>query len=245
MRRDMRILLGTVALGGVATWGPLVPQAISSMQTFQVSDVEVRGLRFLTEDSIIAQLELVPASSVWGDKGVWTERLLAHRLVRRAEVRRRIPNGLLVTIEERRPIALAATPTLEPLDVEGFRLPIDPARYRLDLPIITGSRMPPTGSALFGEDVRLLAGQVEHLMTSDLDFVQRVSTLRRDPRGSLVARLTGPDVDFLLPLGVSPALLREGQAALNDALSRNPAEAPQAIDLRFADQVVVRRGRDR
>ena len=46
-------------------------------------------------------------------------------------VERRLPNRLRVEIEERRPVALAATPTLEPVDGEGVRLPIDPTLYVL------------------------------------------------------------------------------------------------------------------
>jgi len=244
MRRDLRILLATAALGAVATTGPLLPDALSRMETFRISDVEVRGLRFLTEDSILARLQLLPESSVWTDTGVWTERLESHPLIRSVEVRRKVPRGLLITVEERFPVALAATPTLEPVDAEGYRLPIDPARYRLDLPVISAGRIPPNRSQLFGEDVRMLVAEIDHLMNSDAAFLQRVSTLRLGERGTLVARLTSPTVDFLLQPGTSSARLREGQAALTDAMLKNPGEIPTVIDLRFAEQVVVRRSRE-
>lgn len=243
MRRDLRILLATAVLGALTTWGPRVPEAMSAMETFRISDVEVRGLRLITEDSIVARLELEPESSVWDDKTVWLERVESHPLVRSAEVRRKVPNGLLIVVEERRAIALAATPTLEPVDAEGYRLPIDPARYRLDLPIISTSQTPPDGSQLFGEEVRILAAEVRHLMSVDAAFMRRVSTLRRDDQGMLVVRMTAGDVDFLLPPGTPARRLRQGDAALTDALSRSPGDVPAVIDLRFADQVVVRRTR--
>ena len=47
----------------------------------------------------------------------------------------------------------------------------------------------------------------------------------------------------MLP-GTSVMSLREGEAALTDALSRTPGDVPAVIDLRFADQVVVRRMRE-
>lgn len=241
MRNEVRVLFGTIAVGAVATLGPRAQAVMSEMDVFRIEDVQVVGIRFLTEDSVVAQLELDAKSSVWGDKGVWVERVTAHPLVRNAEVERLVPNGLRITVEERRPIALAATPTLEPLDAEGYRLPIDPARYRLDLPIIASGRTPPDAAQLFPEDVRTLAAEVNHLMNSDAAFLQRVSTLHWGERGALVARLSGPDVVFLLPPGISAHRLREGDAALADALSRNPGDVPAVIDLRFADQVVVRR----
>ncbi len=244
MRRDVRILLATTVLGAAAMWGPMLPEAVFRMETFRISEVVVRDFRFLAEDSIVARLQLGPESSVWTDTDVWRERVVSHPLIRSAEVRRKIPNGLVITVEERAPIALAPTPTLEPVDAEGYRLPIDPARYRLDLPVISTRRTPPDGSRLFPEDVRVLVAEIDQLMKSDAAFVQKVSTLRLDDRGALVARLTGPAIDFLLPRGASGAKLREGEAALADALSRNPGDVPVAIDLRFADQVVVRRSRE-
>jgi len=241
MRRDVLILGATIVVGAAVTWGPMVPEAMSDMQTFRVSDVRVAGARFLSEDSVRARLGLTPESSIWDDPKPWAERLSAHPLVRSAKVRRRFPNGLRVTVEERQPVALAATPTLEPVDADGYRLPIDPTRYPLDLPIVTAGSVPPKGSALFGEDVRSLVAEIVHLGMSDADFLLRVSTLRHDGRGAFVARLTGPDIDFLLPSRVAAGRLRAGEAALSDAMSRSPGSTPRSVDLRFADQVVVRR----
>jgi hypothetical protein len=243
MRSQLRVLLATLALGPVVLWGPHLPKLLSDMETFRVSDVEVRGLRFLAEDTVVAWLELGATASVWADPEQWEDRLSAHPLVRTVEVDRRLPNGLRVTIEERRPIALAATPTLEPLDVEGHRLPIDPTRYRLDLPVIAADRLPPEGAALFPEEVRDVAAEVGRLMAFDEEFVRRVSTFEREEDGALLASLVTPDVAFLLPARTPMARLREGEAALSDAISRDPTPGPTVVDLRFADQVVVRRTR--
>ena len=241
MRRDAKILLTTVCFGAVAAWGGDVPDAIVEHEVFRVDEVEVRGLRFLSDDVVVELLGLTPATTVWGEKSVWTERLLAHPLIKNARVTRRVPGGLLIDVTERTPIALAPTPTLEPIDAEGHRLPLDPAEYRLDLPVIHTTRMPPRGSRLFPEDVRLLAAEVEHLMASDTVFLQLVSSVAWDGRGSVVARWTEPPVTFLLPPHASPARLREGLGALADAVAKAPDRVPAAIDLRFADQVVVRR----
>ena len=243
MRSQLRVLLATLALGPVILWGPRVPELLSGMDTFRVTDVEVRGLRFLAEDSVVARLELGASASVWADTEQWEERVSAHPLVRTVEVGRRLPDGLRVTVEERRPIALAATPILEPVDVEGHRLPIDPTRYRLDLPVIAAGRLPPQGAALFPEEVRDVVAEVGRLMAFDEEFVRRVSTFEREDDGSLLATLVTPEVAFLLPARTSVTRLRDGEAALADALSRDPSPGPTVVDLRFADQVVVRRTR--
>ena len=244
MRRDVRILLATATLGAIAQWGHTIPEAMSGMETFRISDVEVRGARFLTKDAVVAQLAITHETSVWTDEDVWVDRLVAHPLVKGAEIMRKIPNGLRVTLVERRPIALAPTPTLEPIDAEGYRLPLDPAAYRLDLPIISARLIPPEGSRLFPEDVRALAAEVDHLVSADTAFLQMVSSVRWGERGTLIAHWTEPRVEFLLPRRASPTRLHEGLVALSNAMSRTPGEVPEAIDLRFADQVVVRRARD-
>lgn len=241
MRRDTKILLATACVGAGVAWGGDLPEAVVDHAFFHVEDVEVRGLRFMSEEAVVALLALEPATSVWSDERVWIDRLLAHPLLKDADVTRRPPDGLLVSVVERKPIALAPTPTLEPIDAEGVRLPLDPAEYRLDLPVIQTRRLPPAGSRLVPEDVRLLAAEVEHLMAADTTFLQLVSSVAWDGRGAVVARWTEPPVAFLLPPHAPPARLREGLGALADAVGKAPDRPPLAIDLRYADQVVVRR----
>lgn len=243
MRRDVKILLTTAGLGVAAVWGPAAGAWVREMDTFRVADVEVRGLRYMKEDDVVSLLALTPETSVWSDPAVWADRVASHPLVESARVTRRLPDGLVVDVSERTPIALAPTPTLEPIDVEGYRLPLDPAQYRLDLPVLAADRTPPSGSRLVPDDVRRLASEVGHLMAADTTFLQRVSSVAWTERGALVVSWTEPPVDFVLPAGTPPARLREGLGALADAVSKTPDRIPTTIDLRFADQVVVRRSR--
>lgn len=244
MRSQLRVLLVTLAMGPILVWGPRIPDALSTMETFRVDEVHVRGIRFLTEDTVVARLGLVGVASVWGDRAAWTERVEAHPLVRSARISRRLPDGLVVEVEERQPVALAATPILEPVDGEGHRLPIDPTRHGLDLPIIASDRMPPDGASVFPEEVRELARELQRLRRVDEELVRRISSMGRLDDGSLALRLVSPDVSLVLRPGTSLGRLREAEAALTDAISRTPGDIPAVVDLRFADQVVVRRDSD-
>ena len=127
------------------------------------------------------------------------------------------------------------------VDVEGMRLPIDPTRYPLDLPIISALRMPPPDAAVFPSEVRALASEMGHLETLDAELARRVSTIRRASDGSIVLRLVAPATELVLPSRVALDRLREGQAALSHAISLDPGRVPSVVDLRFAGQVVVRR----
>jgi hypothetical protein len=240
MRRDLRILIATGCFGAAAAWGGRIPAALVDLDMFRIEDVEVRGIRYLEEAEVVALLALAPETSIFGDKTPWQDRVASHPLVKDVRVSRRLPDGLLVVITERTPIALGPTPTLEPMDAEGRRLPLDPAEFRLDLPVIHTARRPPRGARHFPLDVRRLAAEVEHLMASDTSFLQLVSSVTWSGPGAVAVRWAEPDVEFLLPPHASPARLREGIGALADAATRTEGAA-DVIDLRFADQVVVRR----
>ena len=78
-------------------------------------------------------------------------------------------------------------------------------------------------------------------MTTDTAFLQLVSSVSSTRGGAIAVQWTEPEVQFLLPSKPSPARLREGLTALADATGKEGEGSPRAIDLRFADQVVVRR----
>ncbi len=241
MRRELWILLVTVLVGAAWTWGPRVPEALSAMEAFRVTEVEIQGLRYLTRSEVLQTMGVGPRTSVWGDLDKWAEALRAHPLVQTAMVERRIPDVLVISINERVPVALVSTPTVEPVDEEGIRLPLDPAQHRLDLPLVDVGRAPAAGSRLLPARARELVAEVGRLMRIDAAFLQMVSEVRWGERRSIVARGTEPDVEFLLPFGASANRLREGLSALAHAVADTPGEVPEVIDLRFADQVVVRR----
>jgi len=241
MRRDMKILVATLTLAGVWAGGSRVAEALASMETFRVTDVQIRGLRYLPREEAMALLAVDAKASVWTDLDAHAEGLRAHTLVKSVHIERLMPGTLLVEVVERRPVALVPTPTLEPVDAEGVRLPIDPARHRLDLPVLEVSELPAEGARLLPERARRLAAEVGRLQEADTAFLQRVSEVHWDEDGMVVARWSAPRVDFLLRPGTVPRRLREGFAVLSDALLREPGTVPTLVDLRYADQVVVRR----
>ncbi len=248
MRRDLRIIVATVGLAGLWTGGGRVVETVSAMDTFRVTDVEVSGLELVERGDVLALMELTAETSVWGDLGAWEDRLAGHPLLEEARVRRRIPGTLVVDVVERRPVALAPTPTLEPVDREGVLLPLDPAERRMDLPILGVRAVPAPGARLLPTRDRVLAGEAARLLEGDTTFQRMVSEVTwGDERNTLVARWGDPAVDFLLTPGTPTSRLREGLAVLADALAREPELPSPVIDLRYADQVVVRRnprGRD-
>ena len=241
MRRDVKILLVTAIAGGVVTTGERLQDLLAEMKTFQISDIEVRGLRYVDRADVIRTMAVAPGSSIWTDPELWEDRLASHPLIKEARVERRMPDRLRISVTERQPVALAPTPTFEPVDIDGFRLPIDPSEHRLDLPVLTTVTTPAGGARLFPARVRRLASEAGRLMSADTAFAQRVSEVGWTSDGDLTLTWTEPRVTFLLQTGASSARLTEGQAALADAAARSPDVLPNEVDLRYADQVVIRR----
>lgn len=226
---------GLVTLVGV---GAMVPRALAEMEVFQVQGVRLEGARFLTLEDALNRLDLPENASVWDDPEPWLGGLLAHPLVVAVDVRRDLPDSLVLLVTENQPVALVPTPTLEPVDADGRSLPIDPSRHRLDLPLLWAGGTPSEG--VDPGRVRLLARELQRLGVADAAFASRVSEIEWGGRGDAVARWgeTGLAIHFRLPLPVGR--LRQAMAVLGDATTRFPERRPRAVDLRYAEQVVIR-----
>jgi cell division protein FtsQ len=235
-----RFLLASPLVAGLVVAGRAAPAALARVDVFQVRHVVVEGARFVDTTELRVHARIPDTASVWHDPAPWARRIVAHPMVVEADVGRRLPATLVVRVEEREPVALAATPTLEPVDREGRLLPLDPTRVRLDLPVI---RVAPDPSFPEGAPppprLRPVARAVERLRV-DPEFFAGLSAVELDGEGGLVARWgSAPQVVFRLALPVDPRRLREGLVVLADALERFPDRTPHVVDLRRVEQVVV------
>lgn len=231
------VLALAVALGGMVS---RIPRALEEVEAFKVSDVRLRGARFLTQEEAMEALELRPGASVWDDTKVLETRLKGHPLVADVRVHRRFPSALLIQVVEREPVALFPNPTLEPVDEAGRILPIDPAYHKLDLPIIASAGREGPGS-LTPSELHLLAGEIKRLAQGDPDFHSSISDFTLYPRGDVRVRISDPPVTLHFNPGLSTGQIQTGLRVLRDAQDRLVEQGEVVeLDLRFEDQVVVR-----
>ena len=225
-----------LVLGCAAVVTPRAVRRIARSDVFRVSELRLEGARFLTLEQAAEAAAVPSEASVWDDPTDWEARLEAHPLVLEARVRRRIPGTLIFDVREREPVGLVPAPTLEVVDREGRVLPIDPSEHALDLPLLRVS-----ARAREAEKLRAaLAAEAERLGRVDPEFADMVSELSRDEHGDVLARWGEPAVTFLFTPAVTARKLREGVLVLLD-ITRQTGETPAAVDLRFEEQVVVRR----
>jgi cell division septal protein FtsQ len=128
-------LLGALLLG-VVLWLAL-PPLLGGLEFFRIRQVEIRGLKNLEASTVVKALELPSWASVFDRVGPVERRVQAMPGVVHAEVSRRPPGTLLVTIEEALPVALVPTGNrLQPVDATGKVLPFDATVGAEDLPLI-------------------------------------------------------------------------------------------------------------
>ncbi|TVP77863.1 MAG: FtsQ-type POTRA domain-containing protein [Gemmatimonadales bacterium] len=232
-RRGLRFLLLVVVGVLVAVALTRAPDALARMELFQVQEIRLDGARHLTVEEVRETAALPPGFSVFDERAPVARRVEGHPMVARARVSRRWPSTLVVEVEEREAVAFHATPTLVVVDREGQPLPLDPVLHRLDLPVVEAAT--PGG-------LRRVATEVARVGEMEPGVAAVLSDAVALPDGSVALHLSDPDVVLLYRPPLAPARLRRGLRVLTDALDRRPDRMPSAVDLRFADQVVVRWG---
>ena len=241
MRRPGRFagwLTAAVLFGWGLSWGiPRAPGALARVGWFRVRELRVEGVRYLTTEEVQRAAAVPMHANLWDDVAPVVTRLRAQPLVRDVRVSRRLPGTLWVRIVEREPIGLLPTPTLEPVDRDGRRLPLDPARHRLDLPVIRPARSAP--GALAPAAIAAAAREAARLAELDPAFWERVSVVTADGSQDMALEWGDPAVRLRFRIPLAQVRVREALAVLADASDRAGGQLPATLDLRFADQVVV------
>jgi cell division protein FtsQ len=224
---------------GLSWVAPRTPRTLAEVDWFRVRAVRVEGVHNLSAEEVELTAALELGANLWDDPAPVAARVRAHPLVRDVSVFRRLPGTLLLRVAEREPVALLATPTLEPVDVEGRRLPLDPARLRLDLPVLRPARV--AAAAAAPAAIAPAAREVARLAEAEPALWANISMVTAEGARDVVLDLSEPAVRLRVRTPLTPLRLREAMAVLDDATGRT-GEPPATVDLRFADQVVIRRG---
>jgi cell division septal protein FtsQ len=228
------LFLAALIIGGA--WG--IRTAGRSMAFFRVRSVEIRGVRYLQPNEILARLKVDTLMSVWDDLEPLRERVRHHPQITDVTITRRMPGTLVVTVHENQPVALIQTRAgLLPYDSIGRQLPIDPSRVNLDLPIVATND--PALLKLVGA-IRYAAPNV----FSRLEEVRRTGrdeillTLSRRARAPGDSTKSQGMLRVRVPIDLSVERLTDIFPVEND-LARRQAHVDE-LDLRYRDQVIAR-----
>jgi hypothetical protein len=201
------------------------PVTLRHVGFFRVRQVELAGLRYLSPDSVLAALALKPDQNVFDDANAIERRAEALGGVVRAQVERKLPGTLKVSILERVPVAF--TPGLDrlvALDGDGRALPYDPAGTSLDLPMIERTDS-------------LLVRALSVVRLADSALFQDVDGARRGSRGGITLELSAARVIF-------PGVPAPEDVRTVGAVRRHLASTGRRydeLDARYEGWIVVRR----
>ncbi len=197
--------------------------ALRQLRFFNVRTVRVEGVRYADPAVLVARLRADTTTSLFADADPWVARVGTHPQVDSVAIRRELPGTLVLKVYERVPVALApAADGLVAIDAEGRRLPVDPARLPMDLPVVAT------------RDPHLFA-MLDTVRRREPALYGAISDVRR-AGGELRLRVTG--VEVRAPLALTAARLAD-IVPVTDDLARRRVRVAE-LDLRYRDQVIAR-----
>jgi cell division protein FtsQ len=227
---------------GVVTLGALAAGAAWLLSTprFAVVAVEVRGASRVPPERILEVSGIVHGTSLWRvDPAQVRARLEALPEIRRADVVRELPNRVSILVEERRPFTLVHAARLHWLDEDGRLLGEEKNAVATEVPVISGLSEDELASMRSAPGPRARAA-----ITLIRALLRTGSTLASEISEIDMSRSEGPvlyTVDGIeVRLGTEE--WEERLARLEGVLAQVATGDVQGVDLRFRDQVVLKRG---
>ncbi len=221
-------LVALLALGA----GP----SITGSPLFRASRISVEGLRLLETEEIMALSGIAPGANLYEvDLKDAAARIEAHPMVRGARIVRTPPDGVLIAVVERTPLALINLETLCGIDEEGVLIPFHPTF--VDLPVITGVTLKvyTLGRPVSEEGLSRCLALLKDARRSAPDLWNQTSEVRPGP-DRLILNLVGDGLEVWMKAEDVPAQAEKLRAL--EAAARWPT-LPSYVDLRFSGQVVV------
>jgi cell division septal protein FtsQ len=227
------LLTGAAAALASARW-------VTTSPRFAVADVEVRGASRVPVPRILAAAAIVPGANLWTlDGRAVASRIEALPEIRRADVVRELPNRVTIVVEERRPFTLVHAARLHWMDEDGRVLGEERRAVVPGAPVISGLTEEELASMRTapGPKARAAVTLIRALLRSGHALAAEISEIDMSrPEGPVLYTVDGVEVR----LGAED--WDERLARLEGVLAQVATQDVSGVDLRFKDQVVLRRG---
>ncbi|MGA9115906.1 MAG: FtsQ-type POTRA domain-containing protein [Bacteroidota bacterium] len=209
-----------------------------------VTRIEVRGTKVLTEGEIVRRAGVRPGDRLFAlDLFAVRCSLERNPFVGSAFVERDAPGRLILTVQEREPVAVAAAGRLVPLDAGGMGLPEVESERIFDLPVLTGlapGDLPEPGRRAVHPALREALRVLGAARRLDEGLFRQISEVHIGPGGDLVLYTAEHGVPVRFGRGGIGEKLLKFEAFWRDIVGHRDAGELRSVDLRFRDRVVVR-----
>ena len=212
--------------------------ALTGSDIFRLEQISVDGNRLLPATEVVAWSGLEVGGNLFeADLSAATDRLASQPMIRELLLLRQPPEGLVISIGERRPIALVCTSGgLRGLDREGAVFPLP--QVPLDLPVVTGVEAIEDSKGEKGErTLSRLADFVETLRVCAPTFWSDISEIHVEPPAVARIFLVGDGLELRMHFENADRQIRNFKAYT--AAGPHRGAAPAYVDLRFRNQVIV------
>jgi cell division protein FtsQ len=227
------VALFLVSVGLASYWALTSPR-------FAVTAVEVRGASRVPPQRILEVSGIVHGANLWRiDPQVVRARLEELPEIRRADVVRELPNRVSIVVEERRPFTLVHAGRLHWLDEEGRVLGEESHAVAPEVPVISGLSEDELASMRTapGPRARQAITLIRALLRTGSSLASEISEIDMSrPEGPVLYTVDGVEVR----LGSEE--WEERLARLEGVLAQVATQDVNGVDLRFRDQVVLRKG---
>jgi len=230
------VVAGGCGVAGGVRWLLTAPR-------FAIAGVEVRGVSRVSAERVVEAAGIPARANIFRiDPATVTARLQTVPEILRADVIRELPNRVTILVEERRPFTLVSNGTLHWLDEEGRLLGEEPHAVAPNVPVISGlseAELAALRTDEPGPKARAALTLIRSLLRSGSALVGEISEIDMSGReGPVLYTVDGIEVR----LGAEEWEERLARLAGVLAQIGRTGEGVTAIDLRFRDQVVLRKG---
>jgi len=209
-------------------------------ERFAVVAVEVRGASRVPATRVLEVAGIVHGTNLWRiDPDHVRARLEALPEIRRADVVRELPNRVSIVVEERRPFTLVHAARLHWLDEDGRLLGEESHAVATEVPVISGLSEDElaTMRTTPGPRARAAIALIRALLRTGSALAGEISEIDMSrPEGPVLYTVDGVEVR----LGSEE--WEERLARLEGVLAQVATQDVQGVDLRFRDQVVLKKG---
>ncbi|OLD98177.1 MAG: hypothetical protein AUG80_08880 [Candidatus Rokubacteria bacterium 13_1_20CM_4_68_9] len=229
------VVAGGSGVAGGVRWLLTAPR-------FAIAGVEVRGVSRVSAERVVEAAGIPARANIFRiDPATVTARLQTVPEILRADVIRELPNRVTILVEERRPFTLVSNGTLHWLDEEGRLLGEEPHAVAPNVPVISGLSEAELAALRTepGPKARAALTLIRSLLRSGSALVGEISEIDMSGReGPVLYTVDGIEVR----LGAEEWEERLARLAGVLAQIGRTGEGVTTIDLRFRDQVVLRKG---
>jgi cell division protein FtsQ len=217
---------------------------------FNLAQIDIQGNHKIGETEILEKAQIKLGSNIFRmDLGRIQRLIREDERIKDVRVRRELPNRILIEVEEKKPALWINLPEgLYGLSQDQELIPLEKEDFEHDLPVVTGlASLPVSGKQnqnrrLYewwaNRNVKSALDLYKTLLEVDSSFLEIISEINLSDENNLVF--------YLIPYGTQVSM---GKGSFKKKLKRVKAildyegkrEDLASIDLRFKDQVVVKK----